>query len=180
MLNNIKGVYSPNDIKTNIISVGELNNKLGNNLALLKIIDVKTSYNSSIFNNGDGTIKELETKTKLLVKVLTAKETVFLEITEDLNYNNYNPLDVNLYEILIKRNAKAKNKSYVSYNPKNPRIMAYLAENNWKKDNKLINRFNRLYGVEFLVNGLGVPLDEDYNKLSGLILLDGVLTDYLR
>ena len=40
------------------------------------------------------------------------------------------------------------------------------------------NRFDDLLESEFLVTGLGVPIDERANSLDNLIILDGVLTDY--
>ena len=60
--NKIEGLFSPKDLKSKIITVGELNNILGNNIALLKIIDVRTSYNYS-----EAKLKEMKpTKAKRL------------------------------------------------------------------------------------------------------------------
>ena len=113
-LENIDGLYNPKELEDRIITVGELNNLLGNNIALLKIIDVVTSYNYSdkelreIKGTKDSKFKTFEADTDIYIKVLTTKETYFLKLREELDYYNPTPAIFDVWERLFQRNKKKK------------------------------------------------------------------------
>lgn len=174
-LNNINGLYNnPEELESNIITVGELNNLLGNNIALLKIIDVEIIYNYPP-DNDNKSLKGLKCVVYIYIKVLTTKETYYLKIKEELSYNNPTPATLELFETLIKKNKGA----YIGRVTPKPNQYQYLFMG-FKSDNTPITRFNHLIGLEFLVTGLGITLDPRVNDLSNLILLDGVPSDYKK
>ena len=81
--NKIDGLYNPEELASKTVTIGELNNILGNNIALLKIIDIGYSFNYSIeeleqlTSTKDPIFKTLESDVDIYIKVLTTKETYF-------------------------------------------------------------------------------------------------------
>ncbi len=174
-LNKIDGLFNPEELESKIITVGQLNNILGNDIALLKVIDIETSYNYSysdlneIKGTEDQIFKTLEADTDIYIKVLTTKETYFLKVREELDYNNPVPVTLELLESIIRKNHK---------NRINRAEYSYLLQG--FRDGIPRTRFTLLNGVEFLVTGLGIELDPRANILDNLIILDGVPSDYRK
>lgn len=180
--NKIEGLFSPKDLKSKIITVGELNNILGNNIALLKIIDVRTSYNYSeaklkeMKPTKDTIFRGLESDNDIYIKVLTTKNTYYLKVREELDYYNPVPTTIELLEKLI-TNDKRKGFKHTLKNPNQIRY-EYLRQGD--RAGNIYNRFRELIGIEFLVTGLGIELDPRANILDNLIILDGVPSDYRK
>lgn len=179
---NIDSLFNRDELERKIITVGELNNILGNNIALLKIIDVVTSYNypldvlkDEIKELKDLNRLQLEANTDIYIKVLTTKETYFLKLREELDYNNTTPVELDLLEKLIERYRK---KGF-RHTKKNPRSVKYGYLLGFG-DSPQHNRFKELVNIEFLVTGLGLELDPRANRLDSLIILDGVPSDYRK
>ena len=180
--NNIDGLFNKEELESNIITAGELNNILGNDIALLKIIDVVTSYNYSIdmlkeeiTSFKDLERIQLEANTDIYIKVLTTNKTYFLKIREELDYINKAPVQLDLLEKLIARD-KLKGFRHTIKNPKhinNEYLIGF-------RDGTPYNRFKELVNIEFLVTGLGIELDPRANLLDNLIILDGVPSDYKK
>ena len=169
-------IYNPKELESKIITVGEFNNLLGNNIALLKVIDVVTSYNypneelETIKSINDSLFKTLELNVDIYIKVLTTTETYFLKVREELDYYNPTPISlINLEKIIINNNGN-KSSRYRS----NDYLFIGV------KDGNPYNRFKHLKGIEFLVTGLGLNIDSRFNTLEGLIILDGVPSDYKK
>ena len=180
--NNIDGLFNKEELESNIITAGELNNILGNDIALLKIIDVVTSYNYSIdmlkeeiTSFKDLERIQLEANTDIYIKVLTTNKTYFLKIREELDYINKAPVQLELLEKLIARD-KRKGFKHTIRNPKNINNEYLIGF----RDGTLYNRFKELVNIEFLVTGLGIELDPRANSLDNLIILDGVPSDYKK
>ena len=181
--NNIDSLFNRDELESKIITVGELNNILGNNIALLKIIDVVTSYNYplDVLKDEIKSIKDmdrlqLEANTDIYIKVLTTKETYFLKVREELDYYNPAPVTLELLEKLISRD-KQKGFKHKIISPGN---VGYSYFYYGVKDGTHYNRFEELVNIEFLVTGLGIELDPRANLLDNLIILDGVPSDYRK
>lgn len=179
LLKNIEGLFNPEDLEARTVTVGQLNNILGNDIALLKIIDVETKYN---YPNSDlkgiktdkVKFQTLEADTDIYIKVLTTKETYFLKVREELDYYNPAPVTLELLETLIERDRK-KGFKHKLINPNRPEYEYLLIGSNGKTVN---TRFRELIGIEFLVTGLGIEIDPRANILDNLIILNGTLKDY--
>ena len=180
--NNIDGLFNKEELESKVITAGELNNILGNDIALLKIIDVETTYNypldmlkAEITSSKDLERIQLEANTDIYIKVLTTKKTYFLKIREELDYYNKAPVELELLEKLITRDKK---KGF-RHTLKNPKHISYEYLIGFR-DGTPYNRFKELVNIEFLVTGLGIELDPRANLLSNLIILDGVPSDYKK
>lgn len=205
---NLDGLYNPKDIGSKTIKTGKLSNLLGNNIALLKVIGVKTEYTDSrlysndrkklreVFNelNGMGNDEyigngidpnDLEADTTIYIKVtkltgagydipyyLKLNEITPITYGKDEYWSDYSDyeriINLNKSKLGLKINSRAKSKEY------------YVIKNSIGLDKTPYNRFKYLLDMEFLVTGLGVPIDERFNSLDGLIILDGVLSDYRK
>lgn len=180
--NNIDGLFNKEELESKVITVGELNNILGNDIALLKIIDVVTSYNYSIdmlkeeiTSFKDLERIQLEANTDIYIKVLTTKKTYFLKIREELDYINKAPVELDLLEKLIARDNR-KGFKHIIKNPRNINNEYLIGF----REGTPYNRFRELVNIEFLVMGLGIELDPRANLLENLIILDGVPSDYKK
>ena len=181
-LNKIDELFNPKELDSKIITVGELNNILGNNIALLKIIDVRTSYNYSearlkeMKPTKDSIFRGLESDNDIYIKVLTTKNTYYLKVREELDYYNPVPTTIELLEKLITND---KRKGF-KHTLKNPNQIEYEYLRQGVRTGNIYNRFRELIGIEFLVTGLGIELDPRANILDNLIILDGVPSDYRK
>lgn len=180
--NNIDGLFNKEELESKVITAGELNNILGNDIALLKIIDVETTYNypldmlnAEITSSKDLERIQLEANTDIYIKVLTTKKTYFLKIREELDYINKAPVELDLLEKLIARD-KRKGFRHTIKNPRNINTEYLIGF----RDGTPYNRFRELVNIEFLVTGLGIELDPRANLLENLIILDGVPSDYKK
>lgn len=180
--NNIDGLFNKEELESKVITAGELNNILGNDIALLKIIDVETTYNypldmlnAEITSSKDLERIQLEANTDIYIKVLTTKKTYFLKIREEIDYINKAPVELDLLEKLIARD-KRKGFRHTIKNPRNINTEYLIGF----RDGTPYNRFRELVNIEFLVTGLGIELDPRANLLENLIILDGVPSDYKK
>ena len=188
------GLYNPEDMEVRTITTGELSNFIGNEIAILKVIGVETEYQDSRLFSEDiearrEALRELETynikeyngtpiaETTIYIKVLKTgknrKGTFYLKLVEILDLNHLE-FDSSIYETLIRDSIIKKGLKYSRKRPK----LYYLDTDKYRNGRGVTNRFSDLLGVEFLVTGLGVKIDERANSLDNLIILDGVLSDY--
>lgn len=192
----LTGLYNPEDIEKRTITTGELNNLLGNNIALLKVIGIKTEYSDTRAYSTDKkevqellkeiaphnkiSDKTLESKTTIIIKVVRlstgAKPTNYIKLEEKTTLGK-GLANYKIYESNIRDNLKKKGLKYRKARPSDYCINPSSIDNLYHLG-KPRNRFNDLLESEFLVTGLGVPIDERANSLDNLIILDGVLTDY--
>lgn len=192
----LDGLYNPEDIKKRTITTGELNNLLGNNIALLKVIGIKTEYSDprvyskdkkevqellkEIAPNNKISEKSLESKTTIIIKVIRlltgAKPTDYIKLEETV-ISGKGLANYKIYESNIRDKIKKKGLRYMKARPSDYCITPSSIDKSYHLGNPR-NRFNDLLDSEFLVTGLGVPIDERANSLDNLIILDGVLTDY--
>lgn len=182
--NKFDGLINPEELESKIITVGELNNLLGNDIALLKIIDVELKYNHSIKElkeikgTKDPLFKTLEADVDIYIKVLTTKKTYYLKVREELDSFNPTPVTLDLLEKLIAGDIKKGFKHKKITNPKHIKHSYFFS--GVSDDGTIFNRFKELIDIEFLVTGLGLEIDPRFNILDGLIILDGVPRDYRK
>lgn len=192
----LTGLYNPEDMKKRTVTTGELNNLLGNEIALLKVIGIKTEYSDPrAYSNDKKEVKELlkeiaphnkisektlEAKTTIIIKVIRllngAKPTDYIKLEETV-ISGKGLANFKMYESIIRDNLKKKGLKYRKASPSDYCINPNSIDNPYHLGNPR-NRFNDLLDSEFLIAGLGVPIDERANSLDNLIILDGVLTDY--
>ena len=92
----LTGLYNPEDMKKRTVTTGELNNLLGNEIALLKVIGIKTEYSDPRAYSND----KKEVKDKPVKKSSTkAQRDAFTQaIVAATGRHVHKPLDVDFGE----------------------------------------------------------------------------------
>lgn len=150
-------------ITNNIITVGQLNNKLNNDYAILKIINInsKPLYKTPLKQKWE--LEKQKIQYAILIKVITTDKTYYLKIHDVISYNRLYPF----HHHLFKRLSENKNLHY-NFDDKYTLL----------KHSNYLN--NRLLNVEFIITGVGFNINETNNSLYDVILLDDDLNTYIN